>query len=299
MSVKNRGLEVPKAIVYGAGVGNEVTQSRYIGADKGLVLSRGEIELFTAEEVDEGEGGGTRVAAVGVSSHYFAGILVPSDDGVYGARFRTDRVPTEDEKRKERSVITALLDAPSTAASFIIYMGPKKLERLQALEPGLAEIIDYGWMRALAVLLRPALMKIYDVVGNYGWAIVLLTVAISVMLLPLKHYSFVSMRRMQKIAPQTQKIRERYKKVKPTDPRYQEMNKEIMALHKEHGVNPLSGCLPMLLMLPFFFAFYSMLMARSSCGKRRLFCGFATSPSMTRSSCSPCSWEARRCSFSE
>ena len=69
------------------------------------------------------------------------------------------------------------------------------------------------------------------------------------------------MRKMQKIAPQTQKIRERYKKVKPTDPRYHEMNQEMQALYKEHGVNPVSGCLPMLLMIPFFFAFYRMLMA--------------------------------------
>jgi YidC/Oxa1 family membrane protein insertase len=69
------------------------------------------------------------------------------------------------------------------------------------------------------------------------------------------------MRRMQKLAPQIQRIRERYKKVKPTDPRYQQMNQEIMTLYKEHKVSPVSGCLPMLLMIPFFFAFYRLLMS--------------------------------------
>jgi YidC/Oxa1 family membrane protein insertase len=69
------------------------------------------------------------------------------------------------------------------------------------------------------------------------------------------------MRKMQKLAPQIQRIRDRYKKVKPTDPRYQQMNQEIMTLYKEHKVNPVSGCLPMLLMIPFFFAFYRLLMA--------------------------------------
>jgi YidC/Oxa1 family membrane protein insertase len=111
------------------------------------------------------------------------------------------------------------------------------------------------------MLLRAGLIALYERVGNWGWAIVLLTLVINLLLVPLKHYSFVSMRKMQKLAPQIQRIKDRYKKVKPTDPRYQQMNQEIMGLYKEHKVNPVSGCLPMLLMIPFFFAFYRLLMA--------------------------------------
>ena len=262
ISVKVHGAEVPKGVVVGAGIGNEVTQSRYVGADRGVVMSGSEVSLMSADDIREGEGRAISVRATGVASHYFAALMLPVDDGMYGSRLEVAKIPTEDEKRTERDVISAVLEAPQSPAVFTLYMGPKKLELLEGVAVGLGQIIDFGsWLRAPALLLRKALLWIYGFVGNFGWAIVLLTVLISVVLFPLKHYSFISMRRMQKIAPQTQKIRDRYKKVKPTDPRYQEMNQEIMALHKEHGVNPLSGCLPMILMLPFFFAFYRLLMA--------------------------------------
>ena len=262
VSVTQRGEEVGKQVLYGGGIGNEITESRYVGVDKGVVVSRGEVVLFTAQDVDEGSGTSVSVTATGVASHYFTGLMLPADDSLYASRFETGVVPTEDVNRTERELITAALEAPSSKAILTLYMGPKKLERLEALAPGMSQIIEFGsWMRYPALLLRSGLMKIYAFVGNWGFAIVLLTVAINIVLVPLKHYSFVSMRRMQKLAPEIQKIRDRYKKVKPTDPRYQSMNQEIMTLYKENNASPLSGCLPMLLMIPFFFAFYRLLMS--------------------------------------
>jgi len=262
VSAKDRGEEIEKAVVYGAGIGNEFAESRYVGVEKGVVVARGEVELFKASDLEEGGGGGVSVSGVGVASHYFVGMMVPADEGNYGARLEKHVIALDDAEHPERTVITALLEAPRSPAVFTLYTGPKKLERLEALAPGMGQIIEFGsWMRYPALLLRTGLMKLDGVVGNYGWAIILLTVGINVVLLPLKHYSFVSMRRMQKLSPQIQKIRDRYKKVKPTDPRYQHMNQEIMGLYKEHNVSPISGCLPMLLMIPFFFAFYRLLMA--------------------------------------
>ncbi len=262
VSVTERGKEIGKQILYGGGIGNEITESRYVGVDKAVVVSRGEVELFTAQDVDEGSGTSVSITATGVASHYFTGLMLPADDSLYASRFETGSVPTEDVKRPEREVITAALEAPTSRAVFTLYMGPKKLERLEALAPGMSQIIEFGsWMRYPALLLRSGLVRIYALVGNWGFAIVLLTVAINIVLVPLKHYSFVSMRRMQKLAPQIQKIRDRYKKVKPTDPRYQHMNQEIMTLYKENNASPLSGCLPMVLMIPFFFAFYRLLMS--------------------------------------
>ena len=262
VSVTERGEEIGKQVLYGGGIGNEITESRYVGVDKGVVVSRGEVELFTTQDVDEGSGTGVSIMATGVASHYFTGLMLPADDALYASRFETGIVPTEDVKRPEREVITAALEAPTSRGVFTLYMGPKKLERLEALAPGMSQIIEFGsWMRYPALLLRSGLVRIYAFVGNWGFAIVLLTVAINIVLVPLKHYSFVSMRRMQKLAPQIQKIRDRYKKVKPTDPRYQQMNQEIMTLYKENNASPLSGCLPMLLMIPFFFAFYRLLMS--------------------------------------
>src|SRR4030095_12382830 len=94
---------------------------------------------------------------------------------------------------------------------------------------------------------------------NYGAAIVILTLIINMLMFPLRHKSVVSMRRMQEIQPEVKAIQERYAKFKTTDPAKQKMNQELMTLYKERGVNPAAGCLPMLLPLPAFFAFYALL----------------------------------------
>jgi YidC/Oxa1 family membrane protein insertase len=146
-------------------------------------------------------------------------------------------------------------------ASLQAFVGPKEHDRLAQLAPGMERVIDYGdWMRVLALPLRSALLWINGFVGNYGWSIVLLTILINIALIPLKHHSYKSMRKMQKLAPQIKRINDRYKKLKPTDPKQQDKNREVMALYKENNVSPMSGCLPMLLMIPFFFAFYRLLM---------------------------------------
>ena len=273
VSVKMRGQEIAKSVLFGAGVGNEVAQSRFAGAENGVVATGSEVELFSAGEVKDGDGDVGNITATGVASHYFTALMLPerSEAGSLDSRLEVATIQQQNErdvnaedetKLVDRDVITAHLLARASPVAFTLYIGPKELERVQALGPGMDQIIELGsWMRYPALVLRSWLLAIYDYVGNYGVAIVVLTVFINILLLPLKHYSFVSMRKMQKIAPQTQKIRERYKKVKPTDPRYREMNEEMQALYKEHGVNPVSGCLPMVLMIPFFFAFYRMLMA--------------------------------------
>jgi YidC/Oxa1 family membrane protein insertase len=111
----------------------------------------------------------------------------------------------------------------------------------------------------LAVPLLRALKWLNAFVGNYGWSIVILTIFINVIMFPLRHRSMVSMRKMQALQPEIKSIQERYAKYKLTDPERQKMNQEMMALYKQKGVNPASGCLPMLLTLPVLFAFYAML----------------------------------------
>jgi YidC/Oxa1 family membrane protein insertase len=262
--VREKGQEVAKEILYGPGLGREIA-GKYMGVEKGILASRGEVDLFSASDLEEA-GTAVSVDAAGVASHYFAAIMLPEPGGLYGSRLTKTTIPgakdvEEGESRKPRDAITASLEAPGSPASFHLFLGPKNLELLEELRPGLSRIIEFGWMHYPALLLRTGLITLYQRVGNWGWAIVLLTVVINLLLVPLKHYSFVSMRKMQKLAPQVQRIRERYKKVKPTDPRYQQMSQETMNLYKEHKVSPVSGCLPMLLMIPFFFAFYKLLMA--------------------------------------
>jgi YidC/Oxa1 family membrane protein insertase len=264
VSVKEQGREIAKEIRFGPGLGREVASGQYVGKEKGVLASRDEVRLFSAGDLEEA-GSAVNVEATGVASHYFVALFLPEPGGLYGARLTATTFPAPpegDTKRpKEVQVITATLDAPGSPAAFHLFLGPKKLELLEELRPGLSRIIEFGsWMRYPAILLRKGLFALHEGVGNWGWAIVLLTVVINLFLVPLKHYSFVSMRKMQKLAPKIQRIKDRYKSVKPTDPRYQQMNQEIMGLYKEHKVNPVSGCLPMLLMIPFFFAFYRLLM---------------------------------------
>jgi YidC/Oxa1 family membrane protein insertase len=96
-------------------------------------------------------------------------------------------------------------------------------------------------------------------VRNWGVAIIVLTFLISLALFPIRYKQMISMKKMQVLQPKMRSIQDRYKKYKATDPKRQEMNAEVMQLYKEHGVNPLGGCLPLLLQMPFLFAFYRML----------------------------------------
>jgi YidC/Oxa1 family membrane protein insertase len=114
----------------------------------------------------------------------------------------------------------------------------------------------FAW---LVVPLLRALKWVNGYVGNYGWSIIILTILINLAMFPLRHKSVVSMRKMQEIQPQVKAIQDRYANLKMTDPAKQKMNTELMSLYREQGVNPASGCVPMLLTLPVLFAFYSML----------------------------------------
>jgi YidC/Oxa1 family membrane protein insertase len=140
-------------------------------------------------------------------------------------------------------------------------MGPKDLDVLRAVNPQLVRAIDFGIFSWLVVPLLQALKWINGYIGNYGWSIAVLTVIINVLMFPLRHRSMVSMRKMQAVQPEVKAIQARYAKYKVTDPERQKMNTEMMALYKEKGVNPVSGCVPMLFTMPVLYAVYAMLEA--------------------------------------
>jgi YidC/Oxa1 family membrane protein insertase len=119
--------------------------------------------------------------------------------------------------------------------------------------------INFGIFAFLAVPLLRALNGINAYVGNYGWSIIILTILINAAMFPLRHKSVVSMRKMQELQPEIKAIQDRYGKLKPSDPARQKMNQEVMDLYRQRGVNPASGCIPMLLTMPILFAFYSLL----------------------------------------
>jgi YidC/Oxa1 family membrane protein insertase len=163
--------------------------------------------------------------------------------------------PVDEAKvwKRNESVITAFKGKPGNH-HFILYAGPKEYDSLKALNVGLEHVVDFGFFSIIALPLFWVLKLFYQLLGNYGWAIVLLTILVRIPFIPLVNKSQQSMKKMQDIQPRMAEIREKYKK----DP--QKMQQEMMQLYKTHKVNPLGGCLPILLQIPVFFALYKILL---------------------------------------
>jgi YidC/Oxa1 family membrane protein insertase len=136
-----------------------------------------------------------------------------------------------------------------------LYAGPQETDRLNAFAPGFDLVKDYGWLTMFAKPLFWVMETIHDVLGNWGWTIVAVTILIKLVFFPLSAASYRSMAKMRKVTPKLTAIRERYKD-KP-----QEMNKAMMELYKTEKINPVGGCLPILIQIPVFIALYWVLLA--------------------------------------
>jgi YidC/Oxa1 family membrane protein insertase len=144
---------------------------------------------------------------------------------------------------------------------FDVFVGPKDYNLLKRVDKRLPQLVDFGtWFGWLARPLFLILNWINDsYVHNYGWAIIVVTIFINIALMPLRFSSIKSMKRMSDLQPQIQAINAKYKGVGLRDPKNQQKNAEVMELYKKHGINPMGGCLPMLIQMPFFIAFYTVL----------------------------------------
>ena len=149
--------------------------------------------------------------------------------------------------------------APNGPTSARFFVGPKHFDTMRRVDTDFVRAIWFGMFAFLCVPLLNALNWVNGFVGNYGWSIIVLTVIINAAMFPLRHKSNVSMRKMQAIQPQVKAIQDRYKHLKATDPARQKMNTEMMELYRQKGVNPASGCVPMLLTFPVLLAFYNLL----------------------------------------
>jgi YidC/Oxa1 family membrane protein insertase len=179
--------------------------------------------------------------------------------------FRDVDLLDDAEKDLEREILL-LLQPQGSELYGTAFLGAKQFDRLAALPYGLEETVQLGWFKFLSLPLLWGLRWIHDnVVANYGWAIILMTILIRLVLFPLTHKSTVSMQKMQEINPKVQAIRNKYrgklkdKQGRPNPEMQRKMNEETMALYKTEGVNPAGGCLPMLLQIPVLFAFYNIL----------------------------------------
>lgn len=205
----------------------------------------------------------------GIEDQYFAAVFFPENTGVSAAVASAEWTPPG-EGQKPQKIGALALGAAAGDNRFRLFVGPKAIQELAPItapvlsdgtQPVLAdELIDYGWFWWVAKPLFLSMQWIYENVwSNYGWVIVILTLLINTIIFPLKYKSMLASVKMQKLAPQMRAIQDKYKKYKFNDPRKQQQQQEVMALYRQHGVNPMGSCLPMLLQLPFFYGFYKVL----------------------------------------
>ena len=197
---------------------------------------------------------------IGLDMQYFAMIAIPDRPLPH---FDIQRYPIKtvglDGKEADRNLLKVTAPLPGSQR-YQMYLGPKKQSNLKAVKAAdVTGVIDYGFFTILVMPLLASLRWIYQFVHNYGTAIVVLTFLLSLLLFPFRLKQIISMKKMQAVQPKVKAIQEKYRRYKKTDPKRAEMNQEIMALYKEHNVNPLGGCLPLILQFPLLFAFYSLL----------------------------------------
>jgi len=210
----------------------------------------------------------------GPTDQYFAAVFIPDDPSATSAVTlnQSFAIPKEPQNPNSKEtinvdVIGAAIGNPHGTTSERLFAGPKELDVLQKIPvPGMGTdndlngLVDFGWWGVIAKPLFIWLRWTYHhIIPNWGWAIVLQTLIISIALLPLRISQMKSMLKMQRVGPQIKSIQEKYKKYSLRDPRKAAMNEEISAIYKKEGVNPAGGCLPLLIQMPFLFAYYRML----------------------------------------
>ncbi|GMR06478.1 MAG: membrane protein insertase YidC [Gammaproteobacteria bacterium] len=186
---------------------------------------------------------------VGMLQHYFVGAWLLEEDGKY--EMFTNKL-AGNRYFIGYKTLEPLSIQPGAAGELTtrIYMGPKETRRLKDVAPGLKLTVDYGWLTPISAPLYWLLDKIHLVVGNWGWAIIILTMLIKLAFYPLSAASHRSMANMRKMTPRIKTLKERYADDK------QKLNQAMMKLYKEEKINPLGGCLPVLIQIPVFIALY-------------------------------------------
>ncbi len=187
-----------------------------------------------------------------LSDTYFMGALAPVDSGGI-VSLKTSR---PDPERLMTTFILPPINLPAGAEKtfqYALYFGPRDLNILTPLNLQLEKAVNFGFFDIVSKPLLWVLNFFYGYLHNYGWAIILLTILVKIVFWPLTHKSYKSMKDMQKLQPKMAKIREKHKDNK------EQMNQEMMALYKTYKVNPMGGCLPMVIQIPVFFALYSLL----------------------------------------
>jgi len=230
------------------------TMSTFTGA--AVYTDVGKFQKMTFEDLAKGSVKFETTADngwIGIVQHYFVAAWLPPGKGqrefyarpVGGGLYSAGVIlPVSGIAPGSRGTIAATL-----------YAGPQEQDKLAALAPGLDLVVDYGWLTVIAAPIFWVLQWLHRLVGNWGWSIILLTVLIKLMFFPLSAASYKSMARMRVVTPKMMKIKEMFGNDRAR------MNQEMMALYKKEKINPLGGCLPIVIQIPVFISLYWVLLA--------------------------------------
>jgi len=195
---------------------------------------------------------------VGIEDRYFTAAFLPPNGAApgtletrYWKAFHT--VKAADGQEALEPVPQVAAAAPTQPLALRVYVGPKDYDDLKKMNPPLHGLISFGWLEFIAEPLFHGLKWLHNYIPNWGWAIVVLTLVINMLLFPLRISSYKTTLKMQRVAPEIKAIQEKYKKYSMRDPRKAEMNKEVMAIYSREGINPVGGCFQMFLQMPVWF----------------------------------------------
>jgi YidC/Oxa1 family membrane protein insertase len=271
-AVTSKGSTVDALPAWPAGFGDQTTIAGYHSAQTEY-QNDSKTEQIAVKKVSGGATISGPLDWAGASDSYFAAVFIPDDPS--SANLITLRNPLDISKDPQKPAETEQVDIlgaavgyPSGVTHERMFVGPKSLQVVESVpvptingaEKDLRALVNFGFFGKIALPLFLWLRWTYEHwIHNWGWAIIIQTCIITLALLPLRITQMKSALKMQKAAPQIKAIQEKYKKYSMRDPRKQEMNKEVADLYKKEGVNPLGGCLPMIIQLPFLWAYYKML----------------------------------------
>ena len=253
-----------------AGFGDQTSLGSYAGAQLEYQVNN-DTQYLSPKKVSGGATLHGTYNWAGASSTYFAAVFIPDstenvDVITLHNTLEVASDPAHPDQTKPADVLGIALGRSGSFAGRL-FVGPKSLEVLDSVpvptlvgaKKDLRALVNFGWYGLIARPLFIWLRWTNDYVHNWGWSIVLQTLIITLALVPFRYYQMKSGLKMQRVQPQMKAIQEKYKKYSMRDPRKQEMQREIAELYKREGVNPLGGCLPMLIQLPFLIAYYRML----------------------------------------
>lgn len=254
------GAPLPHLVEWRGGFGDMAVQAA--AGQQAAIYYDAENNKLKRRPAKDGKGGPSYAdgdfSFAGIDDQYFAAAFLPPA----GTKLQTttyDDIVASPVNNTEDSYPGVAVGG-AARNQFGIYIGPKTLSLLHQVNPKLDGIVEWGWFGIVAKPLFMVLHFLNDsFVHNYGWSIVLLTIIINMALFPLKLTSLKSSRKMQKLQPEMNKITEKYKGIGMSDPRASNKQQEIMDLYKKHGVNPMGGCIPLLIQMPFIYAFYKVL----------------------------------------